>query len=167
MNSYLLCSYRLTGKRLAAQNTVTTHSISWQATAKGADNRYLTIYIDTIPATKPVNRELPVTVHGNQLSPGELSDNCSDFTTGGTMNVSQAEKLPPTPSVWQGVNFICNIPQVINDLVGTGAVGDGVNTVTITGPTGGTHNYFFLYTDLNIQPDYTILSNAVQSFRAK
>jgi hypothetical protein len=154
-------------KQTSAQDTQASHSISWQATTKGTDNRYLTLYIDTIPTTKPVNLELPVSVSGNQLSYGALSDNCSDFTPGGTMDVGKAEVMPPAPSLWQGVNFICNIPEVLLDQVGTGSIGSPNNTVTVTGPTSGTHKYFFLYTDLNIDPDYSILFNAIQSFRAK
>jgi len=150
-----------------SQDTATMHSITWQSTAKNATNRYLTLYIDTIPTTLPVNRELPLTVSGNGLASGELSDNCSDFTSGGTQNVGQAEALPPTPSTWLSVNFICNIPDVVMNQVGTGAVGSPINTVKVTGASGGTHSYFFLYTDLNIDPDYTILTNAIQSFRAK
>ncbi len=154
-------------QQTGSKTTASEHSISWQSKAKNADNRYLTIYVDTIPTSQPVNFELPVTVNGNQLSYGPMSDNCSDFTPGGTMNVNKAEVLPPAPSVWQGVNFICDIPKVLLDQVGTGVVGSPVNTVTITGPGSGTHKYFFLYTDLNIDPDYSILLNAVQSFRAK
>lgn len=153
-------------RQTGSQNTPGVHDVSWQATIKNADNRYLTIYTDTIPATYPVNRELPLTVSGNQLSYGVLSDNCSNFTPGGTTDVVQAEKLKPSPSVWQGVNFICNFPQVIDNQIGTGSAA-GVNTVTVTGPKAGTHSYFFLYIDRNINPDYTILENAIQSFKAK
>jgi hypothetical protein len=154
-------------KMTSSIDTSTMHSISWQSIAKDAAGRSLTIYIDTIPTTMPVNLELPVVVHGSQLAYGELSDNCSDFTVTGTTNVGQAEILPPVPSVWQGVNFICDIPEVINDQVGTGSVGSPVNTLTVTGPIGGKHSYFFLYTDLNPQPNYTILIDAIQSFQAK
>jgi hypothetical protein len=153
-------------KETGSQDVPTNHSISWQATAKNADNRYLTVYIDTIPTTYAVNRELPVTVHGSQLSYGALSDNCAGFTPGGTEDVAQAVKLKPAPSVWQGVNFICNLPNVIDNQIGVGST-SGVNTVTVTGPTTGTHSYFFLYIDRNVQPDYNILFDTIQSFQAK
>jgi hypothetical protein len=148
------------------QIAVQPHSVTWQAGIKGADNRWLTIYTDVLPTTLPVNRELPITVNGNQLSYGELSDNCANFTPGGTLNVAQAALLKPTVSVWQGVNFICSLNQVVDNQVGTGSSA-GINTITVTGPTDGTHNYFFLYIDRNIQPDYTIFYGAIQSFRAK
>jgi hypothetical protein len=152
-------------KQTDSQDTSTVHSISWQATAKDADNRYLTIYIDTIPTTYAVNKELPVAAHGSQLTYGALSDNCSDFTPGGTTNAAIAETLKPVASVWQGVSFICNLPQFIDNQIGTGS-SSGVNSVTLTGPKTGTHSYFFLYIDRNVNPDYTIIENALQSFRA-
>ncbi len=140
---------------------------SWQSTLKGNDNRYLSIYVDSVPTSLPVNQELPLTVNGNQLSYGALSGNCANFTPGGTLNAAQAVKLKPSPAVWHGVNFICNLPRVIDNQIGTGSVGNPVNATTITGPQNGTHSYFFLYTDRNAQPDYSILYNVIQNFRAK
>jgi hypothetical protein len=142
------------------------NSITWQATIKNADNRTLTIYTDVIPTDQAVNRELPLMADGDQLKFGELSDNCANFTPGGTLDTGKAAKLKPVQSVWQGVNFICNLPQVVDNQVGTGSAA-GINTVTVTGPSKGTHSYFFLYIDRNIQPDYTILYGALQTFRAK
>jgi hypothetical protein len=152
-------------KQTGSQDTPSQHSVSWQATLKGADNRYLTIYTDPIPASYPVNRELPVTPNGASLTFGQLSNNCETFTIGGTTNAAQADQLKPAPSVWQGINFICNLPQFIDNQIGTGSPGS-VNSVTLTGPKSGTHNYFFLYIDRNIEPDYTILYNIIQSFHA-
>jgi hypothetical protein len=149
------------------QTSASATEYSWQSTLKGNDNRYLSVYVDKVPSSLPVDYELPLMVNGNQLMYSALSDNCVEFTPGGTLDVGQAEKLKPAPSVWQGVNFICNLPQVVDDQVGTGSVGNPINSVAITGPNGGTHNYFFLYIDRNAQPDYSILYNAVQSFHAK
>lgn len=142
-------------------------SFSWQATAKNEDARFLTIYIDdAIPANLPVNRELPLTAQGNQLTYGQLSPNCATFTAGGTLETTQAVKLKPALAVWQNINFICNLPNVVDNQIGTGSMA-GVNTITLTGPTAGTHSYFFLYTDRTGEPDYDILYNIIQSFRAK
>jgi hypothetical protein len=143
------------------------HSISWGDITGGIPDRYMTIYIDTIPKSLPVIYELPLAVHNNQLAYGEMSGNCSGFTPGGTLNTYEAETLMPAPSTWDGINFMCNLPEVILNQVGTGAIGEPVNTVTITGPTGGTHNYFFFYADMNPNPNYSILTDAIQSFRAK
>lgn len=152
-------------KKTSEVDTTTTHSITWAGTSKDDNNRSLTIYIDTIPATMPVNQELPITVHGNQISYALISGNCSDFTPGGTEDVAQAVKLAPKASVWQGVNFICNLPRVVDNQIGTGSAA-GVNTFVVTGPKSGTHKYFFLYNDRNIHSDESALYNAIESFRA-
>lgn len=153
--------WKETGRRKDAAE----QSISWQATKKGEDNRYLKLYIDTIPANRSINRLLPVTAHGNGLSAGNISENCATFTKGGTLDAGKAEKLPETPAKWEKVDFICNLPRVTDNEVGTGST-EGINTVTVKG-TKGEHKYFFVYTDRNIQANYTILYNAVSSFTAK
>jgi hypothetical protein len=49
--------------------------------------------------------------------------------------------------------------------VGTASADDGYN-VPITGPLKGTHTYFFVYTDNNVRPDTSILSDALKTFVA-
>jgi hypothetical protein len=153
-------------KQISQQDTATVHSVGWQATAKNEDNRYLTIYTDPVPSTYAVNRELPLTAHGNQLSAGTISGNCSSFTPGGSTDVAVADKLKPAPSVWHSVHFICNLPQFVDNQIGTGSL-SAINSVSVSGPASGSHNYFFLYIDRNVQPDDTILYNVIKSFRAK
>lgn len=153
-------------KQTGRFTSTTEQSITWQAGKKNEDNRWLKLYIDTIPADIAVNRMLPVTVNGDSLTTGDVSDSCATFTGGGTLDAQKATLLRPAPAKWQGVDFICNLPSVVENQVGVAAVG-GVNKIVIEGPTKGTHTYFFVYTDHNIQPNYTILSDAVESFRAK
>lgn len=141
-------------------------SISWQAGIKGKDNRFLTLYIDRIPLDYPLNRLLPVRAQGNELSFGDLSDNCSNFTAGGTFDANKAAGLPPTKSKWQRVDFMCNLPRFIDNEIGTGTP-EAMNSVTVTGPVQGTHKYFFVYTDRNFQPDYNIFYDVIRSFRGK
>jgi hypothetical protein len=143
------------------------HPLVWAGTSKTDNARSLAVYVDSIPPKLPVNRELPLTVHGNQLSYGQMSENCSDFTPGGTENAGQAEKLQPKKSVWQGVNFICDLPRVIDNQIGTGEAGQPVNTVTVSGAKSGKHSYFFLFTDRTGQPNYSAFYHALDSFRAK
>lgn len=140
-------------------------SISWQATKKGEDNRYMKLYIDTIPATRAINRLLPVTAQGNTLSLGNMSENCATFTQGGTLDAGRAQTLKETPAKWEKVDFICNLPRVTDNEIGIGST-EGVNTVKLKG-SKGEHKYFLVYTDRNIQPNYNILYNAVSSFTAK
>jgi hypothetical protein len=146
--------------------TAAERSITWQGTAKGQDNRWLTVYIDTIPATKSLNRLLPVSAQGDMLNPGDMSDNCITFTGGGSLDAAKASQTKESPAKWAGVDFICNLPSVVENQVGTGSV-EGRNQVTVKGPSQGAHKYFFLFTDHNIQPNYSILTDAIESFRAK
>ncbi|MGH7195592.1 MAG: hypothetical protein ACREGA_02320 [Candidatus Saccharimonadales bacterium] len=143
------------------------HPRIWHGTNKTDNARSLAVYIDNLPSAMPVNAELPLSVHGNQLIYGQLSDNCSSFTPGGTKNVAVAEKLAARKSVWQGVNFICDLPRVIDNQVGTGVPGQPINSIAIRGPKSGPHHYFFLYTDRSIAPDYSPFYLALNSFRAK
>lgn len=140
-------------------------SITWQATAKNKDNRSLTLYIDRIPFDMPFNRIVTVKPQGSGLVFADVSDNCANFTVGGTVD-GRITNGKPTPTKWNKVDFICNLPRAIDNQVGTGSEAMP-NGVTITGPAQGAHTYFFLYTDRNFQPDYNILYDALRSFRAK
>lgn len=154
-------------KEFERSDTEALKSVSWQSTKKNLDARKFTVYVDKIPANKPVNRLLPVTIQGSRFIVGSISDNCISFTGGGVANTDTSSQLKPALAKWQGVDFICNLPNFVENEIGVGTVGSPVNQVTITGESKGTHTYFFLYTDHTIQPDYTILSNALESFRAK
>lgn len=141
-------------------------SISWQATLKGKDNRYLTLYIDRLPLDMPFNRLVALRAQGSSLSFSDVSDNCANFTVGGTFDTRIATGLKPTPTKWNNVDFMCNLPRVIDNEVGTGSV-EEKNAVTLTGPTAGTHKYLFVYADRNVQPDYNIFYGVLRSFSAK
>ena len=138
-------------------------SITWQATKKYEDNRYLIAYIDTIPKTKAVTRMLPLSAREDSLVVGEASTNCSTFTKHGDGTGRQDQD---EPAKYQNLSFICDLGRSIDNEIGTGSA-DGINTVFVTGPSKGKHAYFFVYTDHNIQPDANILYAALKSFRAK
>ena len=141
-------------------------SIKWQATIPGKDNRWLELFIDRIPLNRPLNRLVAVSAQGNELRFSDISDNCSNFTIGGTFDTSVASGLKPTLTKWNKVDFLCNLPRVTDNEVGTGSEGS-MNSVTVAGRNKGSHKYFFVYTDRNFQPDYNILYDALKSFRAK
>lgn len=134
--------------------------IEWQASKKNADNRWLKLYVDLIPPDIAVNRLLPIDVSENRLSYRQISDNCKNFTR------AEEDSNVPKPSRWHEVDFICDLPAYVQNKVGTGTEGS-LNSIKITGPKKGTHRYFFLYTDHNIQPDYSILYDVIESFEAK
>lgn len=135
---------------------------SWHNTAK-ADNpgsRMLDVYVDTLPANLGVNRVLPVQAAGDRLVPTTVSDNCAEFT---------GDKVPgsaTTPAKWQNVNFLCDLANYVRNLTGTSSP-QGVNTVTLTGKNTGQHRFFFTYTDNSSDPDLTVFSSALRTFRAK
>lgn len=137
------------------------NSITWQSFEKGATNRYLTIYTDPLPTTYPVNLELPLEAHGSSISFGSLSGNCADFT-----NTTGPKSLVPVLAKWENVDFYCNVPNHVDNQVGTGTVG-AINSVTVDGPLTGPHNFFFLYIDRNNTPDYSIFYSILDSFQAK
>ncbi len=137
------------------------NSITWQATLRNEDNRYLTLHINTIPDDAVV-RLLPVTVNGSRMQRGQLSGNCSSFT--GLQEQSTNRAL----ARWENVDFLCDTSNRVNtNIIGTGQEGQPQNTVEITGESSGTNQYFFLYKDQNIRPNFDILYSAVNSFRAK
>jgi len=147
-------------KEVERRITDQEQSVGWQAKQKGEDNRWLKIYIDKIPSDLAVNRLLPVDPSGDTIAYRQLSDNCANFTNPGTNN------KVPTASKWQQINFICDLPNFVQNKVGIGSIA-GLNKVEITGTTKGKHAYFLVYTDHNVQPDYNILYNALKTFRAK
>jgi hypothetical protein len=132
--------------------------LTWEYIQPPDTARYLAIYVDSsIPATYAINRLLPVTSNGPELTYGQLSDSCENFSPG--------DLTKPILSKWQDINFYCNLPDRIDDQIGTGSSG-GINTVSVTGPKDGSHQYFFIYTDRSGEPDYSIFYSILTSFRA-
>ena len=142
-------------------NRPTEQSITWQATLRDEDNRYLKLYKNTIPDDAVV-RILPVSVNENRLQRGQLSAHCSTFTG----SSESGERYPVAK--WEDVEFRCDANRTVNvNIIGTGQRGQPFNTFEVTGPDSGTNRYFFVYTDQNIRPNFDIFYNAVNSFRAK
>ena len=142
------------------------YGVSWQATKPKEDNRFMTLYIDRIPRTLAVNKLLPVEAIGTALRHGSLSDNCAAYTEGGSFDAKKAITAKDTPAKWEEITFLCDLPKVFDNVVGTSSK-EGINIVTVTGPKAGKHSYFFVYTDHNIRPDYQIFNEIIESFKAK
>ncbi len=155
-----------TWKQVGRTVTVTENSITWQGAKKGEDNRKLTLYVDVIPATLAVNKLLPVSASDNSLTVGDVSDNCATFTQKGTLDAGKAVANRDSVAKYKQIDFICDLAQVVQNKTGTGSI-DGINVVNVTGPAKGKHKYFFLFNDQNIQPNLSILTNALKSFKAK
>jgi len=147
--------------KLVTHYTTGTDRYTFQNTDTKIAGRLLDIYIDSVPATLGINRALSVQANGNQVSPiGDVSDNCASFTSTGSPSTSDA-----VLAKWNDVPFLCDLGNYERDVVGTVST-DGINKVTLT-DSKGQHNLFFAYTDNNINPDFSIFINALQSFRFK
>lgn len=147
-------------KEVDRKNTTNERSITWQSKVKKEDNRWLKLYVDVIPVDLAVNRLLPIDVAGNTITYRQLSDNCKNFTT------AKSNTTEPQASKWQGVSFICDLPNHVQNKIGTGTAG-ATNATTISGPEKGKHKYFFVYTDHNIHPDYQLFYSMLESFEAR
>lgn len=146
-----------TWKLVPPTSSTVPGSITWHSQGIHTDNRWITIYTDNIPTNIAFNRLLPLTTNGTGLIYGLISDDCANFSNGSLTQVA--------PAKWQGINFLCNLPNRYDDQVGTGSIGQ-VNSVTLTGPLNGKHNYFFLYTDRSAEPQYTYLYSIISGFTA-
>lgn len=124
---------------------------------KDYDNRWLRVYVDVFPKDIAINRLLPVTLTDGKISPGVLSDECTAFTDAPKAGVMSAT------AKWQGVTFYCDFAKAQN-LTGTASAEEGYG-ITMTGPSGTPHKYFFTYSDFNVRPDYQFLSEALKSFQ--
>lgn len=148
--------------KLESHRTQGFNVYSWHSSDTETAGRLLSIYIDSIPASLGVNRAVLVKSDGDRLIPsGEVSDNCASFTS-----KSAGAPLTASPAKWSGINFLCDLGNYLRDVVGT-VSSDGLNRVELTGGTSGRHALFFTYTDNNIEPDFTIFTNALQSFKLK
>jgi len=135
----------------------------FQSKVKDYDNRWLKVFVDVIPQDYALNKLLPITVEGNKLKPGIMSDDCKTFT-GAPKPGSGQTSAQTWKATWENVTFICNMQSQQNH-VGTASAADGYS-VPVTGPAKGTHKYFFVYIDHNVRPDTSILTDAVKSFEA-
>ena len=133
----------------------------YQNSETNYDNRWLRVYVDVFPPDKPINRLLHISYVGNKIVSGVLSDDCTVFT--GAPAIANGQKGTSAPAKWQGIDFVCNFAAAEN-IIGTGTPDQGY-AITLTGPSGGTHRYFFTYTDFNVRPDAQILSEALKNFQ--
>lgn len=134
----------------------------FRSTVKDYDNRFLKIYVDVYPTEYGLDKLLPITPNGNQIVPGYVSEGCSSFS-GAPVAGTEQKNVQTWTANYQGIEFTCNMKGYQNQ-TGTGNAEFGYG-VPITG-SKGTHKYFFVYTDLNIRPDNSLLSDAVKSFKA-
>ncbi len=148
--------------KLIKHDTAAYSSYSYQSTLANADNRYLDIYIDKLPRTLAVNKAVKVQSQGSTLTHGEVSENCITYTTGSPRTAGGSQPLT-VAAKWDGVDFLCDTDNTLRNVVGTSAPGT-INQVILAGQTGGSHPLFFVYTDNNATPEYSIFYNILESF---
>jgi hypothetical protein len=140
--------------------------ISWKGTSKESAARTIDVYVDTIPDTLAVNRILPVSGEEDRLAVSPASENCMTFSADtASLSPTATAKLKVLPVTWQGVQFLCDIPNSLRNVVGAGSL-EGVNKVSLTGSKKGKHSYFIVYTDSSAHPDEKTFPDVLRSFRA-
>ena len=149
--------------QLLSSQVTPTIQFNYKSTKRFADNRTLTVYIDTVPPDFAVTHLQPVKANGNKLTLGSMSGRCSDFAGPG----GQSTSLDNIQAKWEGVNFTCGLSYMDAYIVGTSSAESGINRVSLKGPTTGTHILFFAYDDQNISPDPSIFVSALNSFELK
>ena len=151
--------------KLIKHDTAPYNLYSYRATLTNADNRALDVYVDALPQSLAVNKAVAVRGQGSNLSHGEASENCITFTSA-TSSEAHTRKPLAILAKWDGVEFLCDNDNTNRNVIGTSAPGT-VNKVTLTSLTTGPHSFFFVYTDDNATPDYTIFYRMLESFIVK
>ncbi len=139
---------------------------NFQGSTGDSGTRLISIYQDQIPTSLPVNRVISVQPQGSRVSHGTVSDNCINFASDASRSTTQAVTQHIAQLKWDGVDFLCDLGSYDRNVTGTSAEGS-INSVTLTSPTSGSHKFFFVYTDTNLNPDYTTIYGALDSFRLK
>lgn len=152
--------------KLSRSQLTPTIQYEYVSTKRGADNRTMTIYLDTIPPSFPVSHLLPVTAQGDKLSVGTMSDRCSNFAGPDIKTTRDSNGAQDIAAKWMGVNFICGLSYFDDYIVGTSS-SDGINQVKLSGKTTGTHTLFFVFDDQNISPNPNIFFDILRTFTLK
>lgn len=128
----------------------------------GSQAQMLDLYIDNPPTGMAVNRAIVVSSQGDGLTYDTVSDNCTTFTEASLKNPQSGN----APARWQTTQFICDMANTARAVVGTMSA-EGINQVSVTGPTTGTHKLFITYIDNNINPNYGTFYDILRSLHFK
>ena len=127
------------------------------------DARYLYIFVDTFPANYPVNKVLAITNDGSKINSEQISSDCASFNGAPKYNPKNDQNLVWTTS-WDGIVFTCDIARPLNQ-IGAASKASSYGQ-KVTGPSGQTHTYFFVYKDHNSRPNEKIFTDSIETFRA-
>ncbi len=151
-----------TGWREVAVDKLSPTAPKFSFRSPSAQAQLLDFYIDNPPVRMAVNKAIIVAAQGTGLSNDAVSDNCTTFTDASLKDPATGN----APARWQTVNFICDMGNFPRAVVGTMST-EGVNQVTVNGPTAGSHKLFITYTDNNISPNYSTLYEILRSLHFK
>lgn len=133
----------------------------WQGTVGEDRSRWISVFVDASLSDLAVNHAVHVQANGPTITViNSTSDNCTSFT-GAT-----SSRTGKTPAKWETIDFLCDSGNYERDVVGTVSP-DGLNNINLAGTSKGLHKYFFTYTDDTNQPDYTIFTDSLKTFKAK
>lgn len=136
----------------------------FRSAGSGAEgNRSMDVYEDSNLPNFALNRMVTVeaTAEGGlTANAGDVSDNCTAYTTGSTTGRTSVSQL----AKWNGIEFLCDMANPLRNVVGTGSK-DGLNTVKVNSLSTGAHRYFLTYNEGNDKPDYGIFIAAINSFK--
>lgn len=148
-------------REVKTNNNISTPPI-YSFSSPSDQAQLLEMYIDSLPTGMAVNKAIVVTAQGDGLSYDSVSDNCTTFTEASLKNPQTGN----APARWQTTNFICDMANYARAVVGTMSA-EGVNQVTVSGPSTGTHKLFITYTDNNISPNYNTFYDILRSLHFK
>jgi hypothetical protein len=126
----------------------------------------LDVYVDNIPPKLAVNRVLAVQPQGNGIGHDTVSDNCMNFLPPNTLAQPQVQASKVAEAKWQNVEFYCDVGNYERNVTGTSSPA-GINMLSLSGSTAGSHQLFFTFTNNNITPQYTVLYGILDSFTLK
>lgn len=141
--------------------------ITWEGKARESIGRSLDIYVDTIPDKVYVNRLIPIAGAGDHLDVDKPSPNCATFQNKyAKLKPVQTAKLKPVKMKWLNVEFICDLPNELREVMGASST-EGLNQVTVTGAKQGKHRYYFVYTDHGSHQDDSVFPAILRSFHGR
>jgi hypothetical protein len=151
-------TWELLGKKNPFTNQV---YYEFQNKLKNYDNRWIRVYVDVFPKDYAIKKLLPISVIDNKIIPGQMSDDCTNFT-GAPLTTAGRSSVQTWDAKWQNIAFTCDMASIDNN-VGTASETEGYG-VTLNSQNGVKHKYFFVYIDRNVRPEYTTFNEALKSF---
>jgi hypothetical protein len=125
----------------------------YQSYEDGLAKRDLRIYVNNLPSEFPVTLVLPIEIDGSKVIPLTVSPRCSAL-------VKDKKSRRDQTTQWAGVSFLCD-PDSPQYIIGTSHNEDGYLAKI------NDNKFFFVYRDLEVEPQLATFSNLLRNFEAK